>query len=92
LILKCHHCFTDGLGLAAFALALSDEYDGSNLPCVKPHHWFFEMLMVIMTPYLIIKGLADNPTKASNIHAFKHDLTPVKGIKSGAFSMDLEIA
>ena len=36
LFLKTHHCFTDGLGLATFFLALSGEYDANALPCVKP--------------------------------------------------------
>jgi hypothetical protein len=76
-IVKCHHCLTDGLGLAAFALALSDGYDASNLPSIKPPHWLFEMLMTILMPFLVIKGLAGNPSKSDNIHAFKHEKTPV---------------
>jgi len=89
--MKAHHCFTDGLGLSAFFMALSDKYDANNLPRITPPHWTFEILMVILTPYLIVKGLIMVPTKASNIHCFKHKKTPVQGIKSGAFSMDLDI-
>jgi len=91
MILKAHHCFTDGLGLSAFCMALSDKYDANDLPRIAPPHWTFEILMVIMTPYLILKGLMDVPTKASNTHCFKNERTPVQGIKSGAFSMDLDV-
>jgi hypothetical protein len=59
---------------------------------MKTPSWCFELLIVILWPFLIVRGLFGNPKKANNIHAFKHDLTAVKGIKSGAFSMDLEIS
>jgi hypothetical protein len=96
MVLKCHHCFTDGLGLSAFAMALADEYDANNLPRINPPHWIYEIFLTLMFPFLVIKGLVGVPrfgqARANNIHAFKHDKTLVKGIKSGAFSMDLDIS
>jgi hypothetical protein len=77
MVLKAHHCLTDGLGLSAFCMALSDEYDAKNLPRINPPHWFFEFLLLLITPYLILKGLMDVPSKASNTHAFKHELNPI---------------
>ena len=73
MILKAHHCFTDGLGLSAFCMALSENYDANNLPRINPPHWIYEILLLILTPYLIIKGLLGVPTKASNTHCFKHE-------------------
>lgn len=36
IIVKTHHCFTDGLGFSTFFLALSDEYTLNSLPGLKP--------------------------------------------------------
>jgi len=91
MILKAHHCFTDGLGLSAFCLALSDGYDANNLPQIQPPHWAIELLMVIMKPFLLVKGLTILARKEDNIHCFKHEEASTLGIKTGAFSMDLDI-
>ena len=36
IIIKVHHCMADGLGFAAFMLAVSDNYDVNILPHLKP--------------------------------------------------------
>jgi len=36
MIIKAHHCFTDGLGFGTFFLSLSGEYDARALPALKP--------------------------------------------------------
>ena len=35
-MMKIHHCMFDGLGGAAFFLALSEEYDINVMPAMKP--------------------------------------------------------
>ena len=90
MVMKANHCFTDGLGMGAFCLALSDNYDASNLPRIVPLHWAFECLMIIMSPLLLLKGTWNVPAK--NVHYFKQNSDAVSGIKKGAFSMDLDIS
>lgn len=92
LILKAHHSFTDGLGLSAFLLTISDGYDAKNLPQINPPHWLFEMMVFLMSPIMVLHGYCCVAYKSNNIHAFKHTDSPKKGIKSGAFSMDLDIS
>jgi hypothetical protein len=75
MIIKAHHCFTDGLGLSTMFLALSDGYDADNLLRIVPPHWCLEMLAWMMTPLLAVYTLKSLAYKSDNIHALKHDLT-----------------
>ena len=36
IICKCHHSLADGLGISTLYLAISDEYDSSYLPALRP--------------------------------------------------------
>lgn len=92
MIIKAHHSLTDGLGLSAFCMALSEDYHASNLPCVRPPTKWQEFFLFLIYPFLVVKGIGEAPKKANNIHAFKHDKVPVQGNKVGAFSMDLDIS
>ena len=56
-ILKSHHSQGDGLAFSSFFHALSDHYDGSALPGLKPLTLPQKLVMTALKPWLIIKGV-----------------------------------
>jgi hypothetical protein len=90
IVIKAHHCFTDGLGFAAFAMALSDNYDVSALPALKQLSFAKRVIVFLLSPYLIIKANNDLAKKRDNINSIKKDV-PLSGKKRGAFSEDFDL-
>ena len=55
IIVKAHHCFSDGLGFSAFALAMSGDYDSTSLPALKPQPWYLKFVIFILNPLLVTR-------------------------------------
>ena len=55
-IYKAHHVLTDGLGVSAKFLALSDHYDKNALPAMKPLPFLKNMIIKICLPVLFLKS------------------------------------
>ena len=89
-IIKEHHCFTDGLGGAAFMMALSDHWDHKQLPSLKANPWYMDLLIFILYPYLIVKTNYDVNIVPKNHHVMKKNL-PITGKKNGAFTEDFNL-
>jgi len=66
-------------------MALSDGYDHTALPALKPLSFGKRLLVFLLSPYLIIKGNIDVARKHNNINFIKKD-KPLTGQKKGAFS------
>ena len=54
-VLKIHHSFTDGLGIATFFQMFTDEYDPKNLPAMKPLGFCKQLFTFLISPLLILK-------------------------------------
>lgn len=54
IIIKVHHCMADGLGFAAFMLAVSDNYDVKNLPHLKPLSPFRQTMIYLAAPFFYL--------------------------------------
>jgi hypothetical protein len=55
IICKTHHSLTDGLGYATIMLAIQDkEYDPKELPGMKPISCFYQLILYVLSPYLIV--------------------------------------
>ena len=54
IVIKVHHCMSDGLGFAAFLSAVSDDYDVKSLPALKPlptwKQWAIWLAYPLITP------------------------------------------
>ena len=70
---------------------MSDKYDHTALPALKPLSFGKKLMVFLLSPYLIIKGNLDVARKSNNINFIKKDL-PLTGIKRGAFSQDFDLA
>ena len=58
ILIKVHHSMLDGLGGAAFCLALSDECDINSMPALKPLPWCTKLIVYLLMPFLVpIKSL-----------------------------------
>ena len=56
-VMKSHHCLTDGLGTSSMFLALSDNYDKTALPSLKPVSFCKKVVINLCMPYLYLKGV-----------------------------------
>ena len=57
LILKSHHCFTDGMGYATYIQTLCDEYDSDSLPGLKTFSLCKQFIIALLAPFITLKGL-----------------------------------
>ena len=53
-VFKAHHVLFDGLGCAAFFMALSGRYDAKGLPCLKPLSIPFQIFIALINPLLTV--------------------------------------
>ena len=79
------------MGFSGFAMALSDGYDHTSLPSLKPLSFGKRLMVFLLSPYLIIKGNLDVARKHNNINPIKKD-KPLTGNKRGAFSQDFDLS
>lgn len=91
IIVKTHHCFTDGLGFSTFFLAMSGEYTSSSLPGMKPLPFLKQLLIYLLSPIIIVQATIDILSKQGTFNAIKKNM-PFTGRKNGAFSNDLNLA
>ena len=91
IIVKTHHCFTDGLGFSTFFLAMSGEYTSSSLPGMKPLPFLKQLLIYLLSPIIIFQATIDILSKQGTFNAIKKNM-PFTGRKNGAFSNDLNLA
>mmetsp|Transcript_7309 Transcript_7309/g.12362 ORF Transcript_7309/g.12362 Transcript_7309/m.12362 type:complete len:216 (-) Transcript_7309:806-1453(-) len=54
-LLKIHHSFSDGLGLAGVLLGISDDYNPNHLPKIQPLNLCFKIVLYIFAPLLILR-------------------------------------
>jgi NRPS condensation-like uncharacterized protein len=53
IMMKIHHSMFDGLGGAAFCLALSDECDIKSMPALKPLPCYTKLIVYLLMPILV---------------------------------------
>jgi len=89
-IMKAHHCFTDGLGFGAFLLMLSGNYDKNALPALKPLSFVKNVMIWLLMPYLFLKNALSIAFTFRNYNCIKKRW-PMTGKKNGAFTNSLDI-
>jgi NRPS condensation-like uncharacterized protein len=91
IILKAHHCFTDGLGFATWFLSMSEgEFDTSALPGLKPLSFFKKLLIKLLYPILLLTQSLKILLTFADHNAIKKRM-PMSGRKKGAFTTDLNL-
>jgi len=87
-VLKTHHCLSDGLGFSTFFLCLSGEFDPKVLPGVKPLGFVKDMIITLLTPFLTARATLEIllTTRIPNALSGTKQMT---GNKRGAFTEDL---
>ena len=93
IIVKFHHSFSDGLGVSSFLLSLSDQFDGKDLPGLKPLSFLKKLAIEIQMPFRMLAS-------AFKVFVSWHNPAPnvmkrgqkLSGIKKAAFKeyIDLE--
>ena len=71
-------------------MAMSDNYDATALPSLKPLSFCKQVLLFFLTPYLILMANSALAKKRNNINIIKKDL-PLSSKKHGAFSTDFNL-
>ena len=56
-VLKIHHSFCDGLGIATFFQMFTDEYDPKNLPAMKPLGFCKQLFVFLISPLLTLSAV-----------------------------------
>jgi hypothetical protein len=90
MILKTHHCFTDGLGYATWMLAVSGEFSTDALPGMKPLPLWKKILIFLSYPWITAKAALGFIFLWKDSNAIKKGL-PMTGKKNGAFTCDIDI-
>ena len=90
IVLKVHHCFTDGLGLSTLFLALSGEYDAKALPSLRPLPCYKQFVMDMLSPFIFLKFMVGVAFMGTDKNFIKNDLEPT-GIKTGGYRYDFNI-
>ena len=90
LFLKCHHCFTDGLGLATLFLAFSGEYDSTALPIMRPLPCCKQFLLDVFSPFILVWYLIKLGELSRASNSIKNGKPP-SGIKRGGYRIDFNI-
>ena len=90
IVMKAHHSFTDGLGIATLFLSISQEYDSSNLPGLKPISWFKSLILFILSPFLVLYVMIKVQLAPRDENILKNNEKKT-GRKTGAFSQDLDL-
>lgn len=90
IVLKIHHCFSDGLGIASFCLLLDEQYDPSVIPMLKPLSFLKKMMIKILLPYYFIKSNLFFALSPPDLNCIKKQL-PVANKRNGAYSSDIDL-
>ena len=91
MVIKAHHTFTDGLGFSAFGLAMSGDYDSSNLPSLKPLPWYMKLAIFILNPFLVSRTNCEVLGLKKNHNSIKKNIG-ISGNKVGSFTEELNLA
>jgi len=87
-ILKTHHCLSDGLGFSTLFMCLSGEFDPKQLPGVKPISFVQNIIITLLTPLLVIRATVELLISFRTPNSINDDKR-ITGIKKGAFTEDL---
>lgn len=91
MIMKVHHCFSDGLGLATLFQCLTDHYDPKNLPAMKPVGFFKNFFIHLISPFLVLQCMIETSLQPEDVNAINNGQN-LSGIKTGGFSYDLDLS
>lgn len=73
ILVKVHHSLSDGLGFVTFLQSLNDVYRHEDLPAMKPLSFLKEMLINLISPFLILRTFAINLTMSADTNFIKKD-------------------
>lgn len=90
MIMKVHHSFSDGLGLATLFQCLTDVYDPKDLPAMRPVDFIKNLLVHLISPFLVIQTIIETSLQPNDVNAINHGQI-LSGIKTGGFSYDLDL-
>ena len=90
IVMKAHHSFCDGLGIACLFSSLSLEYDSTNLPGMKQVPWFKRFFIFLISPLLVLYVLIKVQLAPNDENIMKNS-EPKTGRKTGAYSKDLDL-
>jgi len=92
IVLKCHHSFTDGMGLSTLWLAFSGDYEPKSLPTVRQLSCWKKIMLDLISPFIVIWYMA---IKLGCLKVDKNEIKkagiPASGIKSGAYRYDFNV-
>lgn len=89
-IVKTHHCMSDGLGFSIMFMCLSGEFDPKSLPGVKPLGIFKDIIITLLTPLLAARAALYIALSFASPNSICGD-EKMTGIKRGAFTEDFVI-
>lgn len=90
IVMKAHHSFTDGLGIACLFASIGQEYDSTTLPGMKPVPWIKRFFIFLMSPFLVLYVLLKVQLTPDDNNSMKNS-EPKTGRKTGAYSKDLDL-
>lgn len=89
-VLKIHHSFTDGLGIATFFQMFTDEYDPKNLPAMKPLGLCKQLFVFLISPLLMLGAVLPTMIQKVDYNAMSCG-KQMSGVKTGGFSYEINI-
>lgn len=89
-ILKSHHCMSDGLGFSTMFLCLSGDFDPNSLPGVKPLGLVKDIIITLLYPFLAARAGFEILTTFRKPNSINSD-QKMTGKKRGAFTEDLNL-
>jgi NRPS condensation-like uncharacterized protein len=90
ILIKIHHSFSDGLGLASLFLGLTDNYDPKYLTSMKPLPFLKKVLLFIISPYLVI-ATGSTALMAKEDRNILQNSAPISGQRSAGFNLGLSL-
>mmetsp|Transcript_16071 Transcript_16071/g.27128 ORF Transcript_16071/g.27128 Transcript_16071/m.27128 type:complete len:214 (+) Transcript_16071:501-1142(+) len=90
IVMKSHHVFSDGLGISSLYLAVSDEYDPSALPVLKPLSCMKHTVTLLLSPFMILYTLATSLTLSTDNNPLCNK-SKKSGKRVGGFSSDIDL-
>lgn len=90
-VIKAHHCFGDGLAIAALLLAMNENPDFSQLVGYKPVTWWKQIIIWLVLPFNSLKTTVVCMLGSTDRNPIKRPNNPLTGKKHGAFNMDMSL-
>lgn len=90
IIIKSHHVLFDGLGASTMFMAMSDEFNVSALPGLKPQSLCKKIMIYSFLPFLVLRSSLEMLLTFKDHNVIKNKLKN-SGNKNGAFVQDLNI-